>query len=123
MHGRRRCTRRPWPCAGSWETKGASPPRSTTWGSWRTSKATTGGQGDLGRATALYAQSLTLCREIGNKSGAVYCLEGLAAVVCAQGQPECAARLWGTAEATRSLIGAPLAPNERPRYERLVAAV
>ena len=32
-------------------------------------------------------------------------------------------RLWGAAEATRRLIGAPLPPNERPRYERLVAAV
>jgi hypothetical protein len=47
----------------------------------------------------------------------------LAGVVSAQGQPERAARLFGAAAATRRLIGAPLAPTERSRYERLLAAV
>ena len=80
-------------------------------------------QGDYARATALYAECLTLCRDIGDKYIATFCLEGLAATVCAQGQLRRAARLFGVAAATRHQIGLPLTPIERPRYERLVAAV
>jgi tetratricopeptide (TPR) repeat protein len=80
-------------------------------------------QGDYARATALYAECLTLCRDIGGKSIAAFCLEGLAAALCAQEQPQRAARLFGAAAATRHQIGVPLTPIERPRHERLVAAV
>ena len=49
-------------------------------------------------------------------------LEGLAAVVAAQGEPTWAARLWGKAEAQRETYGIPLAPVYRADYEQAVAA-
>ena len=49
-------------------------------------------------------------------------LEGLAAVVAAQGEPTWAARLWGTAEAQREAYSLPLAPVYRADYEQAVAA-
>jgi hypothetical protein len=43
-------------------------------------------------------------------------------VVAALGSSLGAARLWGAAARLREDIGAPLPPNERPRYDRRVAA-
>ncbi len=80
-------------------------------------------QDDDARAVAAYRQSLTLCRDIGDKRTIPYCLEGLAAVACARGHAERAARLCGAADALRSVIGAPLPPVERPMLDRTVAAV
>ena len=45
-------------------------------------------------------------------------LEGLAAVVAAQGEPTWAAQLWGAAEAQREVYGTPLAPVYRRDYEQ-----
>ena len=70
-------------------------------------------QGDDGRATALYEESLTLCRELGDKHGLAECLEGLAGVAVAQQHLERAARLLGAAAALREAIGAPLSPREQ----------
>lgn len=66
--------------------------------------------------------SLALCRTIGDRRLSVFCLEELAGIASAQGQPERAARLFGAAEAARRLLDTPLPLNKRPRYERLVAA-
>jgi tetratricopeptide (TPR) repeat protein len=82
-------------------------------------------QGDYGQAAALYKESLAL-----RWTGAPYrgvaddaeCLEGLAAVACALGQAERAARLCAAAAALREAIGAPLPPTERASYERTVVA-
>jgi hypothetical protein len=49
-------------------------------------------------------------------------LEGLARVDGAQGRGIRAAQLWGAAGALREAIHACLPPNERPRYERALAA-
>jgi hypothetical protein len=49
-------------------------------------------------------------------------LEGLASSVAAQGEPAWAARLWGTVEALREAIGAPLQPIERAGYDHAVTA-
>jgi hypothetical protein len=46
----------------------------------------------------------------------------LAAVACAQGQPERGAHLLGAAAALRAGRGMPLPPNERAAQERTVAA-
>ena len=54
--------------------------------------------------------------------GERYSVEGLAAVVAALGGSLRAAGIWGAAERLREEIGAPLPPNERPRYDRRVAA-
>jgi hypothetical protein len=60
--------------------------------------------------------------EVGDKEVISYTLEVFAALIAVEGEPERAARLYGAAEALREVIGAPLPPNERPRYEREVAA-
>jgi predicted ATPase/DNA-binding winged helix-turn-helix (wHTH) protein len=80
-------------------------------------------QGDDDRATTLYTESLALCRELGDKHGLAECLEGLAGLAVAQQQLERAARLLGAAETLRQVIGAPLSPSERPRYEYTVSTV
>jgi non-specific serine/threonine protein kinase len=81
-------------------------------------------QGDYGQAAALYKESLALRWTGEQKRGVAEdaeCLEGLAAVACAQAQPQRAARLLGTAAALREALGAPLPPADRASYERTVA--
>lgn len=80
-------------------------------------------QGAYERATACYQESLILRQEIGEKEGIATALEGLAAVTGMQGQPVSAARLCGSAESLRTLLGAPLTPIDRPYYEQTVAAI
>jgi predicted ATPase/DNA-binding CsgD family transcriptional regulator len=80
-------------------------------------------QGFYERATACYKESLTLRQETGEKEGIATALEGLAAVTGMQGQPVSAARIYGFAEALRTLLGAPLTPIDRPAYQHTVAAL
>jgi DNA-binding CsgD family transcriptional regulator/tetratricopeptide (TPR) repeat protein len=80
-------------------------------------------QGDYERATACYQESLTLRQETGEKEGIAAALEGLAAVAAMQGQPMSAARLSGSAESLRTMLGAPLTPIDRSYYEQSMAAV
>jgi predicted ATPase len=79
-------------------------------------------QQDYTQAQYHYLESLALRRGLGDKEGIAFCLEGLAAVVTAWEQPLRAARLWGAAEALRTMIGAPLPSIERSAYDRTVAA-
>ncbi len=78
-------------------------------------------QGDYPSARALHEESLAIRRELGDQRGIAQSLEGLAPVAAALAEPHRAARIWGAAERLREEIGAPLPPNERPRYERQVA--
>ncbi len=80
-------------------------------------------QGDYPGARVLYEESLTIRRELGDRRGIAIALEGLAAVIAALGSSLRAARIWGAAERLREEIGAPLPPNERPRYDRRVGVV
>ncbi len=64
-----------------------------------------------------------MAKEIGDKELIASGLEGLASVVTVQGESTWAVRLWGTAEALREAIGAPLQPVERADYDHAVAAV
>ena len=80
-------------------------------------------RGDYAFARALCEESLAMAKEIGDKELIASGLEGLASVVAVQGEPAWATRLWGTAEALREAIGAPLQPIERADYEHAVAAV
>jgi DNA-binding CsgD family transcriptional regulator/tetratricopeptide (TPR) repeat protein len=78
-------------------------------------------QGDLVAAQTVYEESLN------REKGVMYldrppALEGLAAVVAAQGEPVWAARLWGAAEAQREAYSLPLPPVYRADYEQAVAA-
>jgi tetratricopeptide (TPR) repeat protein len=74
-------------------------------------------QGDYGQAAALYKESLAL-RGTGEQHRGVdddaECLEGLAAVACALGEVERAARLCAAAATLREAIGAPPYPGEEP---------
>src|SRR5439155_389295 len=74
-------------------------------------------QGEYGQARGLAEESLELAREIDAKNLIASALEGAGTVVTAQGEPEWAARLWGTAQALRGAIGAPLPPVYRADYE------
>ena len=79
-------------------------------------------QGEVAGARALFQKSLVLLRENGNEWFISDCLEGLAEIAAAQGEPMWAARLWGAAEALREALGTPPPPVTRADYERAVAA-
>ncbi len=78
-------------------------------------------RGDYASARMLYEESLAMAQEIGDKELLASGLEGLASAVTAQGELAWAARLWGTAEALREAIDAPLPPVEQAGYEQAVA--
>jgi hypothetical protein len=78
-------------------------------------------RGDHTFARTLYEESLAMAQEIDDKELIASSLEGLASVVAMQGELAWAARLWGTAEALREAIGAPLQPVEWADYEQAVA--
>jgi tetratricopeptide (TPR) repeat protein len=80
-------------------------------------------QGNYEAAGRLMRESLLIRRDIGEKRGIAQCLEGLADLATAKGDPERAARLWGAAEALRQVIGASLSQSARADYERTVTAV
>jgi predicted ATPase len=77
-------------------------------------------QGNTLAAQAHYEKALTICMELDSKWFVAACLEGLAAVMVAQGQLGRAARLWGAAEALREFIGASMPPVDHPLFERMV---
>ena len=80
-------------------------------------------RGDYACARILYDESLAMARDIGDQELIASGLTGLACVVAVQGEPVWAARLWGSAEALRDALGAPLQPIERADYDQAVAAV
>jgi predicted ATPase/DNA-binding CsgD family transcriptional regulator len=81
-------------------------------------------EGDLAGARAVYEESLILERRVNfalSFRDIAPVLEGLAAVVAAQGESTWAARLLGRAEAQRETINTPLPPLYRADYEQAVA--
>ena len=79
-------------------------------------------EGDNASARALFKQSIAIRQELGDRWGIAELLEGLSYVAFALARPDRAARIGGAAERLREEIGSPLPPNERPRYDRHVAA-
>jgi tetratricopeptide (TPR) repeat protein len=77
---------------------------------------------DYPKASDLFADSLAAFSDLGDRRGMAESLEGLAGVAGVQGRPEQAARLFGSAEALRETIGAPLLPHDRSRYATTLAA-
>jgi predicted ATPase/DNA-binding SARP family transcriptional activator len=77
-------------------------------------------QGDLRAAWTLLQEGLRTYSESRLRFGIAFTLEDIAALRVAQGDIEMAARLWGTAEALREQMNAPLSPVERPARSRLV---
>jgi predicted ATPase/DNA-binding SARP family transcriptional activator len=77
-------------------------------------------RGDLPLAAARYAEGLPLLREIGDKLSLVQTLELIALLLIDQGNIETALQLLGAAEAQRELLGTPIIPRERERYDEFV---
>ncbi len=77
--------------------------------------------GDLERAAGLYWESLAILGEAGDKWVTTECIEGLAIIASAQGNPERAARLFGVAEAARETFGITMPRPERGDHERFGA--
>jgi hypothetical protein len=65
---------------------------------------------DFGRAAGLYQESLRIYGRQRSKPGLAWCLEELAGLLQAQGQPVQAARLFGAAAALREVLSAPSLP-------------
>ena len=80
-------------------------------------------RGDYAAARTLYDESMTMRQELGDRRGITVVLEATARLKAMEGQPERAARLLATAEALREAIQAPLPPNEREQYDRVLASV
>src|SRR5262249_25712289 len=69
----------------------------------------------------LYAESLRIKRQIGDRQGCTTALEGFADLAALQGQAERAARLWGAADGLRRSLGIALPPNEHASRDRYMA--
>jgi predicted ATPase/DNA-binding XRE family transcriptional regulator len=71
------------------------------------------GQQDYERAKVRFRESLALYHRLGNATYTAWCLEGIAAVACAEGSYQCATRLCAAAAALRVAAQTPLPPAER----------
>jgi predicted ATPase/class 3 adenylate cyclase/DNA-binding CsgD family transcriptional regulator len=76
------------------------------------------GQGHVVQAHACLLESSRLFDEIGDRLFFSTCLDGLAEVALALGQPRCAARLLGAAQSILERIGAVRLPVNRGAYEQ-----
>jgi predicted ATPase/class 3 adenylate cyclase/Tfp pilus assembly protein PilF len=79
-------------------------------------------QGDLPGARMHLRQSLHVARDIGHVQWATYGLAVLAQLLAATGAAERAARFFGAVEARFAAMGSHLQANERPEYDRDLAA-
>ena len=80
-------------------------------------------QGRLAETAAIYAETLPVWQELGQRAAAAYELECLAFIATASGpaQSQCAAQLFGVAEVLRQQIGSPLTIIERREYDQALA--
>jgi predicted ATPase/transcriptional regulator with XRE-family HTH domain len=74
--------------------------------------------GDQAGALELFRQALSMQQELDNQAGMAECLSGIAGVLTLQSHFDCAARLFGAAEALREATGVVLWPANRMEYER-----
>jgi hypothetical protein len=79
-------------------------------------------RGDPEAAQAFHLDSLAIARELGDPRAVAVALEGLAGAQALAGYHECAARLLGTAAATRDAAHTPLPLAERGDVDRLTTA-
>jgi predicted ATPase/serine/threonine protein kinase/DNA-binding CsgD family transcriptional regulator len=80
-------------------------------------------QGDYPAARALLEESLKSSLELDYKWDIAVCLEGVAAVVAAQGEPVRAVRFMSAAQALREAIGTPLPSLSQAMHEFTLASV
>ncbi len=79
-------------------------------------------QGKYTLAKTRYREALTLYRTFGNPTYSAWCLEGLAATLCAEGHFAAATRLCASVAAQRERAQTPLPPAEREAFEQTVAS-
>ena len=73
-------------------------------------------------AMAAFAEALGVYRDLGDREGVSYCLEGIAAATAAR-DPDSSAILMGAAAALRGSTGCSLQPHEREVSARTAAAL
>ncbi|MBI3459907.1 tetratricopeptide repeat protein, partial [Candidatus Acetothermia bacterium] len=78
---------------------------------------------EYANARDLHRESLLLYKELGDKRGIAASLNQLAEIVLRQENYECAATLFGAAEALRETINAPLSSGDHAEYERHISIV
>jgi predicted ATPase/DNA-binding XRE family transcriptional regulator len=78
------------------------------------------GQQDYERAKVRYRESLALYHRLGNATYTAWCLEGIAAVACAEGRNARATRLCAAAAALRVAAQTPLPPAEQDDFDKVV---
>ncbi len=78
-------------------------------------------QGDYALAKARYREALALYRAFGTPNLIAWCLEGMAATLCAEARYAQALRLCATAAALREQAQTPLPPEEREAVEQILA--
>jgi DNA-binding CsgD family transcriptional regulator len=78
-------------------------------------------QGEHERARISYRESLTLCKELGDKMIASESLDGLACICAAEGEAERAAILFGAGEALFEAVGGQHEPGEAAMREPYLA--
>ncbi len=77
-------------------------------------------QQDYERAKVRYRESLALYHRLGNVTYTAWCLEGIAAVACAEGSYQHATRLCAAAATLRVAAQTPLPPTEQDDFEKVV---
>ena len=80
-------------------------------------------EGDPGTAAGLLEEALLTFRRLGDRQGVAECLGHFAVVKATAGDERLAARLFGTTDALRESMGAPLGPSERGGLDRVVGTV
>ncbi len=75
---------------------------------------------DYERAKGRYRESLTIYQRLGNATYTAWCLEGIAAVACAEGNYERATRLAAAAAVLRVAAHTPLPPAEQGDFDKVV---
>jgi hypothetical protein len=70
-----------------------------------------------------YEESLKLLRPLRDRKGIAECLEGLARIEGAQGDPNRAACLLGAAEGLRDACGAPIPLSDREALKAVIMSV
>ncbi len=78
-------------------------------------------QDDYAKARTFYEEALAILQELGIQWFIASCLDGLAEVAVAQGQPEWAVHLLGAAALLREVLGVSPPPYNLANYERTVA--
>jgi hypothetical protein len=81
------------------------------------------GQGGMEQARALFVEGLQHFKDVGDRIGVVYTLEGLASLAVAQGCPLQGVRLFAWADTTRRAIANTRPPVDQTNVERDFARV